>query len=47
MARRCCFAIASSFCCAIRNREIDSLSCTFSLFCVRVSVEPWLYLACT
>lgn len=32
IARRCCFAIAVSFCWTIRSREMDSLSCTLSLF---------------
>lgn len=37
IARRCCFAIAVSFCCTIRNRDIDSLSWTLSLFCCLIS----------
>ena len=33
MARRCCLASAESFCCTIRSRDIDSLSCTLSFDC--------------
>lgn len=33
IARRCCFAMAVSFCCTIRSRLIDSLSCTLILDC--------------
>lgn len=33
MERRDCFARATSFCCTIRSRDIESLSCTLSLDC--------------
>lgn len=33
IARRCCLAIAESFCWTIRSRLIDSLSCTLILDC--------------
>lgn len=33
IARRCCLAIAVSFCWTIRSRLIDSLSCTLILDC--------------
>lgn len=31
MLRRCCFANAVSFCWTIRNRDMDSFSCTLIL----------------
>lgn len=34
MARRCCLAIALSFCCTMRRRLIDSLSCTLIFACL-------------
>jgi hypothetical protein len=33
ISRRCCLALAESFCCTMRRRDMDSLSCTLSLFC--------------
>jgi hypothetical protein len=33
ISRRCCLAFAASFCCTMRRRDMESLSCTLSLFC--------------
>ena len=33
ISRRCCLALAESFCWTMRRRDMESLSCTFSLFC--------------
>ena len=32
ISRRCCFDFAESFCCTMRRRDMESLSCTLSLF---------------
>lgn len=32
ISRRCCLAFALSFCCTMRRRDMESLSCTLSLF---------------
>jgi hypothetical protein len=37
---RCCFAFALSFCCTMRSRDIDSLSCTLSLACHALATWP-------
>jgi hypothetical protein len=41
ISRRCCFAFALSFCCTIRSRDMESLSCTLSLFCVVLAA--WMH----
>ena len=41
MARRCCLASAESFCCTIRSRDIDSLSCTLSFDLGRLIRLMW------